>query len=540
LPALWKKTRLVLVYFILNITFVATFLLPSVIWGQQLPELLKDINPDIVAIYSYDSLENYIGEGSGFFLNNNTLITCYHVIEDAFIIKFNTAEDNTYFIDSIVSVDFDGDLAKLHVDAFFEIHKGLNIAHKYPLQGERVIVVGNPLGLKRSISDGLVSAIREIPEFGKIIQITAPISPGSSGSPVINLNGEVVGIASVMMLDGQNVNFAIPFERILCIDSLYNVQMDDYLTNDENEFIVEDYYNEIQRLMDYHIYDSALYFWSILNEYYEDDSYIYFNIGYCNYMMERYEDAIGYFNKSNLVEKSLDTYYNIGLSYQMIGDTINAISAFENALKMDANDSTCLYELGLLYYYNLNFHKAREYLNHYLSSYSEDEYLRSLLCDCYYLTEEFSLAETCYRNYFQINTDDSYSYERYGLVLMNLNKYGDAINCFNKCIYSNWNRPYCYAYVAECYTNQANITDAKSYYEKALSLITDEAFLYNNYGALLQRMGKPELALENYKKAISLDPNEWLYFWNIANIYSILGYKDEANKAFKRAQELRK
>jgi S1-C subfamily serine protease len=58
--------------------------------------------------------------------------------------------------------------------------------------GERVIVIGNPLGLEQTVSDGIVWAVRKIPNFGRIIQITAPISPGSSGSPVVNMQGEVI------------------------------------------------------------------------------------------------------------------------------------------------------------------------------------------------------------------------------------------------------------------------------------------------------------------------------------------------------------
>ncbi len=73
---------------------------------------------------------------------------------------------------------------------------------------------GSPLGLEKTLSDGIVSAIREIPGFGKVIQITAPISPGSSGSPVLNMQGEVIGIVTFQIVEGQNLNFAIPSERI--------------------------------------------------------------------------------------------------------------------------------------------------------------------------------------------------------------------------------------------------------------------------------------------------------------------------------------
>jgi hypothetical protein len=73
-------------------------------------------------------------------------------------------------------------------------------------------VIGTPLGLEQTVSDGIVSARREIPGFGRIVQMTAPISPGSSGSPVLNMRGEVVGVATFLIDMGQNLNFAIPAE----------------------------------------------------------------------------------------------------------------------------------------------------------------------------------------------------------------------------------------------------------------------------------------------------------------------------------------
>ena len=72
--------------------------------------------------------------------------------------------------------------------------------------GDKTIVIGNPSGLTGTVSEGIISAFRE---NGSIIQITAPISPGSSGSPVLDENGEVIGVATSQKQEGQNLNFAI-------------------------------------------------------------------------------------------------------------------------------------------------------------------------------------------------------------------------------------------------------------------------------------------------------------------------------------------
>src|SRR6185436_1738465 len=79
---------------------------------------------------------------------------------------------------------------------------------------ETIFVIGNPLKLEGSVSDGIVSAVREVPNLGKIIQITAPTSHGNSGSPVFNLKGQVLGVVTVKVTNGQNINLAIAAGRV--------------------------------------------------------------------------------------------------------------------------------------------------------------------------------------------------------------------------------------------------------------------------------------------------------------------------------------
>ena len=80
------------------------------------------------------------------------------------------------------------------------------------VEGERVIVIGNPTGLTGTASDGIISAFRKDPDY---IQITAPVSPGSSGSPVMDETGKVIGVATWQRTEGQNLNFAIPAETVV-------------------------------------------------------------------------------------------------------------------------------------------------------------------------------------------------------------------------------------------------------------------------------------------------------------------------------------
>jgi hypothetical protein len=114
------------------------------------------------------------------------------------------SDDVTYKVDEVVAFSLLHDLCilKLPDAKGVPLHASIN----NPTVGEEVIVAGNPEGLEASISKGIVSAIRE--ERG-LIQIDAPISPGSSGGPVVNQSGEVIGVAVSTLVEGQNLNFAV-------------------------------------------------------------------------------------------------------------------------------------------------------------------------------------------------------------------------------------------------------------------------------------------------------------------------------------------
>lgn len=144
--------------------------------------------------------------GSGFFIYSGVLITNYHVIEGATNIQVITYNQKTYDVTKILAYDKTYDIAILRIDAVTEhltLNKG-DIA-----AGEAVYALGSPRGLTGSLSNGIVASASRILEGNEYIQITAPISPGNSGGPLINEYGEVIGINTFILLDSENLNFAL-------------------------------------------------------------------------------------------------------------------------------------------------------------------------------------------------------------------------------------------------------------------------------------------------------------------------------------------
>jgi hypothetical protein len=128
--------------------------------------------------------------------------------------KHWTAKGRFIPIAGAIAVDEEGDLALLSVDMPAAPARSSELATELPDEGEGIFVIGNPLKLEGSVSDGIVSAVREVPNSYRIIQITAPISHGNSGSPVFNLRGQVLGVVTVKVTNGQNINLAIAAARV--------------------------------------------------------------------------------------------------------------------------------------------------------------------------------------------------------------------------------------------------------------------------------------------------------------------------------------
>jgi len=190
--------------------------LPGLAAAGAASEVYRKVTPSIVKIVTND------GHGSGFFVGDGSLIvTNHHVIKGASTIAIRTSSGIELPVKAIRTVDADRDLAILSVNV-----KGpsLLLNRSLPEVGETVYSLGSPQGLDNTIADGIVSGIRESNEV-TIIQTSAPISRGSSGGPIVNVGGEVVGITTSFRSGGQNLNFAVAAKHVLTLLEMRRIEV---------------------------------------------------------------------------------------------------------------------------------------------------------------------------------------------------------------------------------------------------------------------------------------------------------------------------
>jgi Flp pilus assembly protein TadD len=178
----------------------------------DLRALAKKARPAVMLLVVSDAAGKEIATGTGFLVSSDgKLITNHHVIENAASAVAKAENGGLFPVDGVLADDPKNDLVLLKLKGKDLPFLPLGNSDKIEV-GTRIAVIGSPLGLEGTLSEGIVSAVRDIAGEMRILQISAAISPGSSGSPVLDSKGDVVAVATSLLHGGQSLNFAVPTE----------------------------------------------------------------------------------------------------------------------------------------------------------------------------------------------------------------------------------------------------------------------------------------------------------------------------------------
>lgn len=195
------------------------FLLSSYVAGQQdIAEIVKHSSDAVVLIVISDSSGQETALGSGFLVSaDGEIVTNYHVIKDAHSAIVKLSNGAFFPVKGVLATDANKDLAVIKVNGKNLPFLSLGDNDKLSV-GDHVVAIGSPLGLEGTVSDGVVSAIREAANK-EWIQTTAPVSHGNSGGPLLNMSSHVVGVITMGVNPemGQNLNFAAPSKEVMSL-----------------------------------------------------------------------------------------------------------------------------------------------------------------------------------------------------------------------------------------------------------------------------------------------------------------------------------
>ena len=328
---------------------------------ESLPELVRRVKPSVVAIVTYDAKGEALMTGSGFFLRPSEVVTNLHVMRGAVRAEIKTleAKGRVYPVLGMLAIDPEGDLAILSVSMPIERTRKSELATAMPEEGETIIVIGNPLRLEGSVSSGIVSALREVPNLGRILQITAPISHGNSGSPVFNLRGQVVGVVTVKVTNGQNINLAISYTRVGELKPGGLRPLAGLPVRDRTIDLADSLYRSGLDSLWLGNYDNAVgYFENAVNkDPKRADAWV--QVGYCKVKQGKNQEAISAYQQAiQLQPNSADIYNKLGDAYYYAGKLAEAIESYSEAARIEPTNAEVYYNLALAYFESGNQNRA--------------------------------------------------------------------------------------------------------------------------------------------------------------------------------------
>jgi tetratricopeptide (TPR) repeat protein len=322
---------------------------------ESLPDLVRRVKPSVVSVLTYDAKGEPLISGSGFFVRAGEVITNVHVLRGAQRVEIHTLDGKgrTYPVTGALALDEEADLALLSVNLPEERSRPLTLSTSLPEEGEPIFVIGNPLRLEGSVSDGIVSAVREVPDLGRIIQITAPVSHGNSGSPLFNMRGQVIGIVTVKVTNGQNINLALGASRVAALQKGQLIAFDQLSSKNRSnqpEALADLWYRGGIDSMWLGNYDNALNYFETAANRNPRRAETWIQIGYCKVKQGRNDEAIRAYQRAlALRPTSADAHNKLGDAHFYAGRFNEAIASYQQAARLKPKESEAYYNLALAY-----------------------------------------------------------------------------------------------------------------------------------------------------------------------------------------------
>ncbi|MGA2669384.1 MAG: trypsin-like peptidase domain-containing protein [Ignavibacteria bacterium] len=302
------------------------------------------VNNSVVVILCYDNKDNMY-QGSGVVLNSNGYIaTNFHVCKDGDRIEISHYNKLIKTVE-VAAVDTDKDILILKIPP----NLLPSIAHGYSdsvRPGQRVYAIGSPEGYENSISEGIISGFRYDENDIGLIQMTTPITEGSSGGALVNAEGELIGLCMSGQHEG-NLYFAIPSNDVY--DMLDTSTAPVIAENETKD--TTNYFEEGSNASKKKDYEDAVFYFSKYLEKNINDGEAYFNRGYAHLKLKEFQlavtdltNAVSY-NKENFV-----TYFYRGNAYYSLKDYVNAVTDYTKAIKLAPGYAETFYNRGYANY----------------------------------------------------------------------------------------------------------------------------------------------------------------------------------------------
>ena len=520
----------------LGLIILLCFAIHTITSAQTTEHIAEKVLAATVYLEMMDGTGEILSIGSGFFVRQNLIATNYHVIEGA---AKGTAKlvgkYIKYTIEGVTATEKYNDLVLLKVSAPGIKPLPLGDSDRVKI-GARIYVAGNPKGLEGTFSEGIISSKRG-GYANQRLQMTAPISPGSSGGPVLNVRGEVIGVSFMTVEGGQNLNFAIPSNYLKTLLALSNTVRP--LSRVSPSISAETYFMRGYMKGESGDYQGAIAAYNVAIRLKPAYAIAYHNRGSAKYRLGQLNAAISDFDTAiRLKPDYVNTYNDRGVAKSDLGQPDAAIADFDTAIRLEPdladgyyNRGLAKYRLGQLDAAIADFDTAILLKPAYAIAYHNRGSAKYRLGQPDAAISDFNIT-------IRLRPGYAIAYYNRGLVKDNLGQLNAAIADYDTAI--RLKPDYAIAYYNRGLVKDnlgqpdAAITD----YDTAIRLKPDYAEAYSNRGLAKYNLGQPDAAIADYDTAIRLRPDLTEAYYNRGLAKARLNRTWEAKRDLRTALRL--
>ena len=328
--------------------------IPPLQTPPNLQDLVASVQQSVATVVGRDVNGDITSIGSGFFISaNGILVTNYHVLDGAYHATIRTRDGETYPVAWVLAKNQLVDLIKVQVEVPPGRVDAIQTSEQVPAVADRVVVLGSPMGLEQTVSEGIVSAIRDLPAGGRILQLTAPISQGSSGGPVVGQDGRAIGVVSFQAASGQNLNFAVAIRSLaLLIDEPRKLSLAEWTIRGsaKGPALAASLCREGSRLSIQGEFEEALSYFQKAAQADPADPDVWFGLGSCYAGLNQPDNAVAAYQRP--IDQNPDNamaHYILAMYFKATEQFESAVAPLVEVIRIDPANLRARFELGQVY-----------------------------------------------------------------------------------------------------------------------------------------------------------------------------------------------
>jgi len=430
--------------------------------AQGATEVFDSAAPSVVVVQALGAGEKKSAQGSAVVIGPEEVVTNCHVIEDAsrLLVRHRGRDYPAVRKHS----DPERDICSLAV-AGLTANAAVRGSTRSLKVGQKVFAIGAPQGLELTLSEGIISGLRDLGSAGRVLQTTAPISPGSSGGGLFDEQGRLIGLTTFYLSEGQQLNFAVPVEWISELPK--RAVRGDATAKSRDTWLLRTI--ELEERKD----------WRALRDH-----------------------ALAW---TRAQPKNPAAWFALGIAYNALRQHAKAIDAYQQALRIDPQNADAWYDLGIAYYYLRQHAKAIDAYQQALRIDPQDAGAWNNLGNAYSDVNQHAKAIDAYQQALRIDPQDAVAWYNLGNAYRALNQHAKAIDAYQQALRIDPQNAGAWNNLGNAYSDVNQHAKAIDAYQQALRIDPQDAEAWFNLGLVYRIQGQRGKVTEIYERLKELD-----------------------------------